>query len=160
MLAPDDVEGRLGERQVERVGVDDGDAVAEAGGVVQPLGDLAVLGGQIHRDDVGAEVVGDQARRTGKAGSEVEYPLAGRDSGEPGEGERGGAAKEVELVELGEVDRLETLGALARGLKGALDPVVRRSPRLYWASTARAVAMSFSSCVTCLKQLTIPESLA
>ena len=66
--------------------------------------------------------MGDQARRTGKAGSEVEYPLARRDTGEPGEGERGGAAKEVELVELGEVVRLEALDALAGGLKGALDP--------------------------------------
>ena len=44
VLAPDDVERAVGEREFECVGVHDGDAFGESGCAVEPFGGFAVVG--------------------------------------------------------------------------------------------------------------------
>jgi len=51
VLAEDDVEGVVVERECRDVGREDLDPVAEPDGVVQPPGDLAVLGREVDRRD-------------------------------------------------------------------------------------------------------------
>jgi hypothetical protein len=129
--------------EVERVGVDDGDAVAEAGVLVQPFGDCAVLGGQID----GCPRSRSCARavvRVPDAGADVEDAVVRGDPGEVGEARVADRPRRWNSSS-GARSSSERRSGFLPAARNAFSILLRRSPRLYWASTARAtVMMSFS----------------
>ena len=99
VLADDEVERRIVERQLGDVGAADFDQVAEPDGVVEPLGDLAVLGRDVDGGDAGAPLGSDQPGGPADPGAGIEYPVACADPREIDEGGGGEAAEAMEVLE-------------------------------------------------------------
>jgi hypothetical protein len=99
VLADHDVERRIVERQLGDVGGPDLDQVAEPDGVVEPLGDLAVLACDVDGGDAGAPLGGDQAGGPTDPGAGVEDTVARADLREVEQRGGGEAAEAVEVLE-------------------------------------------------------------
>jgi hypothetical protein len=85
VLAPDDVERAVGEREVQCVGVHDVDAFGEPSRVVQPFGGGAKVGAQIDGRHGAAVVMREQSTRSADSRPHVEHAVLAADHGEVGE---------------------------------------------------------------------------
>ena len=113
VLAEHDVEGRVVEWELRDVGREDLDHVAEPDGVVEPFGDVAVLGREIDRCDTGTLLGRDQAGGPADSGAGIEDTVAGADVHEVDERGGGEAAEAMEVLEHRKLGRLHRVDVLA-----------------------------------------------
>jgi hypothetical protein len=126
VLADDHVEGGGVEWQRGDIGGADLDRVAEPDRVVEPSGDLAVLGGEVDRGDASATFGGDQPGRAADSGAGIEDPVALTDLSQVDQGGGGETAEAVEVLqqrEVGGVQRLEILPGRGQGTFERVRPV-------------------------------------
>src|SRR5436190_3614202 len=121
VLADHDVERRIIEWQLGDIGGADLDLLAGPDGVVEPLGDVAVLGCDVDRGDAGAPLGSDESSGPADPGAGIEYTVACVDLRELDEGGGGEAAEAVKVLEHHELGRLERADVLAGRGQGTLD---------------------------------------
>src|SRR3954447_480766 len=143
MLAEHDVERRGVEWKPGDVGGADLDHVAEPDRVIEPRGDLAVLGCEVDRGDMGATLRGDQAGGPADSGAGIEDTVSCADLRQVDQGSGGEAAEAMEVLEHRKIGRLEPVRLLTGRSQGAFDPGAGQAGRVGLFDRRRHVMVSW-----------------
>jgi len=136
VLAGHHVEGGVGERQVGHVRLPDGNRLVETGELVEPVGRLTVLAGQVDGGDLAAVLRGEEPGGAADARAGVEHAVRAGDLGQRGELTGGDAAHRVEVLERAEVGGRQVRGVLAGGEQRLLDVPPGQAGRVLGAELA------------------------